>query len=197
MRPPLTRRSGPLGVGGAYALGRLLASDTAAGVTFRPTARLREGTLLRAVASARMDTSDGAIATMDELMTLNGVGFRIESPVEAWTDPAALAAARAFDIPPWMLHAGPHGEFELVFSVPEGRAGDFRAAASASGWAPLELGTVTEQCDVRLVEHGTALALDAGRVRNLFEECGGDVACYVAELVALGGAGVTSGRRAS
>jgi len=203
--------SGPLGMGGAFALSQLagrrphvaLATDGAEGllqqdptnvegndgrapaVTFRPTARLREGALLRAVASACMDTSDGAIATMDELMTLNGVGLRIEPPVEAWTDPAALAVARAFGIPPWMLHAGPHGEFELLFTVPPRGVEELRRAAHAAGWQPVHLGFVTAEPGLRAPHAGGLLALDTTAIRNLFEQCGGEVKEYAKRLSRL------------
>jgi thiamine-monophosphate kinase len=198
--------SGPLGMGGAFALSKLagphvaLATDGAEGllqqdpanddaddggapaVPFRPTARLREGALLRAVASACMDTSDGAIATMDELMTLNGVGLRIESPVDAWTDPAALAAARAFDIPPWMLHAGPHGEFELLFTVPAERVPALDGAAGRIGWHPLRLGIATTGPGLTAAHAGGYESLDATRIRNLFTECGGNPRRYLEGL---------------
>ena len=42
--------------------------------------RLREGELLRGVASCCMDTSDGFVATIDQLARINEVGFRITAP---------------------------------------------------------------------------------------------------------------------
>jgi thiamine-monophosphate kinase len=174
--------SGPLGAGGAYALARLLAPGGGTTVPFRPTARLREGALLREVASACMDTSDGAIATMDELMTRNGVGLRIERSVEAWTDPAALSAANAAAIPPWFLHAGPHGEFELLFTVRPERVQALDNAAGAIGWPPLQLGSVTAEPGLVVAHAGGYRTLDATGIRNLFGECGGDPGRYLREL---------------
>jgi thiamine-monophosphate kinase len=155
---------------------------SAPAVSFQPTARLREGALLREVASACMDTSDGAIATMDELMMRNGVGFRIESPVEAWTDPAALSAAYAAALPPWMLHAGPHGEFELLFTVPPERVQALDDAAGAIGWHPLCLGVATTGPGLTAAHAGGYGSLDATRIRNLFTECGGNPRRYLEEL---------------
>jgi thiamine-monophosphate kinase len=174
--------SGPLGGGGAFALAQLVAPHGPHAVPFRPVARLREGVLLREVASACMDTSDGAIATMDELMTRNGVGLRIEAPVERWTDPAALAVARAATLPPWFLHAGPHGEFELLFTVPPDRTPALEAAAEAIGGHPIRLGGTTTEPGLVLPGAAGDRRPDTTAIRNLFAECGGNAGRYVAAL---------------
>jgi len=192
--PPLTRRgarpgdvlyaSAPLGAGGAFALSRAVPS--AAAFPFRPVARLREGQLLRGLATACMDTSDGAIATLDELMTRSGVGFRLDTPLEDWTDPRAWDAARSAGLAPWLVHAGPHGEFELLFTVPPDREADLRRVAAAAGWTPLRLGAAAAERDLTLLLEGTERRMDARHVRNLFTRCGGNAESYVGELVAYG-----------
>jgi thiamine-monophosphate kinase len=129
-----------------------------------------------------MDTSDGAIATMDELMTRNGVGLRIEAPVERWTDPAALAVARAATLPPWFLHAGPHGEFELLVTVPPDRTPALEAAAEAIGGHPIRLGGTTTEPGLVLPGAAGDRRPDTTAIRNLFAECGGNAGRYVAAL---------------
>jgi thiamine-monophosphate kinase len=177
--------SGPLGAGGAYALARLMKSGPAIEFPFRPLARLAEGRLLRGIASACMDTSDGAVATLDELMTRNGVGFQLDSPLAEWTGPVALAAIRAAGLPPWMLHAGPHGEFELLFTVPPPRVDELRRTAQAAGWHPLHLGIATADPGLRIVYGGRPHPIDTTAIRNLFTECGGDVREYVRALAGM------------
>jgi thiamine-monophosphate kinase len=189
---PLTRRgaapgdvlfaTAPLGAGSAFALARLSGRPAPA---FRPIARLPEGSLLRPFASACMDSSDGVLATLHELGRLNQVGFQVSRSLADVLDGAALAAARAAGLPPWTLLAGPHGEFELIFTVPAARVRALRRAAADAGWVPLELGMVTEGAAVRLGCGDGELTLDAGRVRNLFEECGGDVPRYIEGLLKL------------
>ena len=71
--------SGRLGLGGAFALGQL--DREAPAVPYRPLARIREGRLLRGIASCCMDSSDGVVPTLDELSRLNRVGFRIDAPL--------------------------------------------------------------------------------------------------------------------
>jgi thiamine-monophosphate kinase len=188
---PLTRRgagvgdrvfaSGPLGQGAAFAFD-CLAGQGRLGVAFRPVARLPEGRLLRGLASCCMDTSDGLIATLDELARQNGCGFTLTAPLERVLHPDAAAAARAAGLPPAVTLAGPHGEFELVFTVPPDRCDAFRAAAAAARWTPVELGLVTAESQVLRVGAGGP-TIDSTRVRDLFEEVGGDVGAYVREVV--------------
>jgi thiamine-monophosphate kinase len=152
---------------------------------FHPVARLAEGALVRRFGSACMDTSDGVLATLDQLLRLNGVGFRVDRPPEELLAPAALRVARAAGIPPWMMLAGPHGEFELVFTVPDALATEFEAAAARADWRPLVLGAVVAEPGVTLLFDGERRPLDTGAVRNLFAEVGGDVGRYVEGLLRL------------
>ena len=126
-----------------------------------------------------MDTSDGVIPTLDELISLNGVGFRIDGPLEALLHTAATQVVRATGLPDWLLLAGPHGEFELLFTVPEEAVAGFLAAARALNWRPLPLGVVTADNGLEL----NGWQLDTARVRNLFTEVGGDVEAYVRQLL--------------
>jgi thiamine-monophosphate kinase len=186
--------SGPLGLGGAFAFYRLVGRGGGEGfdslrpvgrgsgeaIVYRPVARLREGALLRRFASCCMDTSDGLIPTLDELARRNGCGFTLD-PTERVLHPDAFGVISRAGLPPWLPLAGPHGEFELVFAVPPSRVDAMRDAAGEIGWTPLELGIVTENAGVvRLTPDGDTI--DTTRVRNLFEEVGGDVGEYLKEL---------------
>lgn len=190
---PLTRRgtargetlmaSGPLGLGSAFAFAKLTASRT--WVPFKPVARLKEGRLLRDYATACMDTSDGVLPTLHELGRLNGVGFHITLPDSRLLDAAALATAAAAHLPPWLMLAGPHGEFELLFTVTQMRIAPLLDAAAGIGWHPIVVGTVTADHGVVMKGGEEDFAVDPGQVRNLFGECGGDVERYVRALLAL------------
>ena len=176
--------SGSLGSGGAYALAVLAPTATGAErPCYRPRARLREGALLRPFASCCMDTSDGALPTLDQLARLNGVGFRIEGRVEALLDGAAQTVVAGY--PAWMPLAGPHGEFELLFTIPPDRRAAFESAAAAASWSPLRLGSVTAEPAITLTFDGTRVPVDTVRVRNLFASVGGDVHAYVGGLLEM------------
>lgn len=179
--------SGPLGLGGAFALLRfgLAGEARLPSVDYQPRARLSEGRLLRRYASCCMDTSDGALSTLDELIRLNRVGFQLEAPVESLLHSDALQLAEAADIPPWMMFAGPHGEFELLFAVPAERSEEFRAAANLEAWQPIEIGRVVPEPVLRLDVHGRSTTLDTRLVRDLFLKVGCEPESYVAELLRL------------
>ncbi len=131
-----------------------------------------------------MDTSDGAIVTLDELSRLNAVGFFLQ-PLDRLLHPTALAAAATARIPSWFMLAGPHGEFELLFTVPESRVEAFRAAAGRLDWEPLEMGVVIAVPELRLSTPEGAARLDARAVRDAYARAGGDVSRYMALLFAL------------
>lgn len=177
--------SGRLGAGSALAAAKLLAADPAgAGYgedDWRPRPRLGEGRLLRGVASACIDTSDGLVAALDQLARLNGVAIRITRPAEELLEPAVEALRRRLRLPAFPFLAGHHGEFELAFAVPGERWEELRRAATTIGWEPLPIGRV---------EPGEGLffgtrAIDGARVRNLLSEVGGDPVAYARALVEM------------
>lgn len=171
--------SGPLGLGGAFALGQL--DPQAPAVPYHPLARIREGRLLRGIASCCMDSSDGVIPTLDELGRLNGIGFRIDAPLADILHPAALQGAARASLPEWLMLAGPHGEFELLFTVSPDSQPALQAAAAAIGWFPIPIGSVTSEPGLWLGSR----RLDSTRIRDLFADVEGDVRRYLAELIAI------------
>lgn len=171
--------SGPLGLGGAFALGQL--DPSAPAVPYRPLARIREGRLLRGIASCCMDSSDGVVPALDELSRLNRIGFRIEAPLAAILHPAALESAARANLPEWFMLAGPHGEFELLFTVSPDSESALQAAASTIDWVPIPIGIVTPEPGLRLGSH----RLDSTRVRDLLTDVDGDARRYLAELIAI------------
>jgi thiamine-monophosphate kinase len=132
-----------------------------------------------------MDTSDGAIATLDELSRLNTVGFELRRPVEDVLHPVAVARARQAGLPPWFMLAGPHGEFELLFTIPEPAVTRFRAAAQRLRWEPLELGVVSQDQGVRFQTGAGSRYLDTLAIRDAYTEAGADPRTYLDRLWAL------------
>ncbi len=179
----------PFGLGSVFAFGRLAGGAPA---PYRPLPRLREGQLLRGYASACMDTSDGAIATLDQLARLNGIGFDLAEPLESVLHEDALRLARGHPFPDWVMLAGPHGEFELIWTVPPARVAAFLEHARSHQWTPLPIGVATPGPGITLSRNGRRVTLDTAAVRNLFLEVGGDVPRFIEGLLridrALGGA---------
>lgn len=202
---PLTRRgarpgdvlfaSGPLGLGGAFALDRLVQSNGAP-LSFRPQPRIQEGQILRRFASCCMDTSDGVIPALDELARLNGVGFVLKRPVSELLGLPAITASRAARLPPWVMLAGPHGEFELLFTVPAATVAAFQTAAATLGWRPLACGVVDTEPGVWLQADAHWTSLDTPAVREAFSQAGGDIQRYIERLLAINEA-MRAGSRAA
>lgn len=194
--PPLTRLgcapgdllfgSGPFGSGGAYAFVQFAGRrrEPLAAFPFQPQPRLRQGQALRGIASACMDSSDGLLATLDQLMRLNSVGF-VVGPLEDMMDRQALQLSAATGLPAWMALAGPHGEFELVFTLPPERERELHERAAAIEWQPLRLGKVVREPGVWFPAGSEIRPFDTGRIRNLFEECEGNIGKYFAGLLQM------------
>jgi thiamine-monophosphate kinase len=181
--------TGPAGAGNALALVRLAGLEDALfpEARYRPSARLSAGGVLRGRARACMDTSDGFLTTLDQLGRLNGCGFEVQCDWGAVLDPDVLALCESTGTPPWMMLAGPHGEFELVFSAPaadaEAIAGDLRGA----GLAPVRLGAVRERRAIALALPGGQRAdIDMAPLRNLLDTCRGDMERYLSEFRRIG-----------
>lgn len=177
--------SGPLGLGSCYAWAQLGTAAASRPVAYRPAPRLREGQTLRPLATACMDTSDGALAALDQLMRLNEVGFILEPGLEDALHPTARRLARSLHLPPWMLLAGLHGEFELLFTVAPQQVERLRIEAAALGWSPLVLGAVVADPGIRLRHKDGTTRLDTGAIRNLFAQYPGSVAACIRQLLNL------------
>jgi len=176
--------SGPLGIGGALAASRLLdlPGPRYAETNYRPQVRLAEGRSLRALASACMDTSDGLLATLDQLARINDLGLRITRPLPQLLEPQVESWRRAVSLPAFPLLACHHGEYELVFTVPESRLDALRCVARGLGWEPVLVGHAEpgKGLFVRDVE------VDGAFIRNLPAQTGGDSAATLDTLLALG-----------
>jgi thiamine-monophosphate kinase len=173
--------SGPLGGGSAFAFARLSGNGTPP-PRYRPAARIREGCLLRSHASCCMDTSDGALATLDQLMRLNGSGFSLNPEWQSALDPSAYALAQHLGVPDWFVLAGEHGEFELLFTIPRRRADAFLDEAGAMGWRPIRIGHAIDEPRILVPSAQGHIPLDTAEIRNLAGVARRDIRMYLLAL---------------
>jgi thiamine-monophosphate kinase len=175
--------SGRAGLGNAYALNKF---SNMPGVTinYQPKARIKEGMLLREYASACMDTSDGVISTIDQLSRINNTGFAFNE-YENLLDPEAIKVSEYYNFPFWLFLAGQHGEFELIFSIPRERTGDFIKKAGEINWHPIELGNATKNCAITIPLYNKTAKLDSGYIRNLYNSVNSDKSRYIEKLLQL------------
>jgi thiamine-monophosphate kinase len=174
--------SGKLGSGNAYAISRLI-SQTNTFSKYKPLARIKESSMLSKYASCCMDTSDGLIATLDQLMRLNNVGFELNENWQNVIDNDALEFSRNLNLPPWLLFAGQHGEFELVFAVPNVLENSFLAEALKNELYPIELGRVIPHKEIKIPLHKKLISINSAFIRNLPIELNGDVNHYLKMLL--------------
>ncbi|MCC6746090.1 MAG: hypothetical protein IT371_00440 [Deltaproteobacteria bacterium] len=173
--------TGLLGGGATYAAEALLGlSVQPGGAPFRPRARLVEVRAVAPFVRAAMDTSDGLLATVDQLARLNHLGVRLALPAGLLTA-EARALCRAHGWPALLPLACHHGEFEVVLAVPGAQRTRFLAAARHAGWRPVLVGELTAELGVR---GPTGAAISTAAIRNL-NAAGTSPRRYLAELVAL------------
>jgi len=176
--------TGPLGAGAAVAAASAL--DLPASIYdeahFRPRPRLAEARLLAPFISAAMDTSDGLVATLDQLARLNGVGFAMHD-ADLLLGPGARRVCEVLGAPPLAMLAAHHGEFELVLTVPTVACEQFETTASSAGHRPLRVGRTTAEPGLRFGD----TVVDGARIRNLADQAAGDVPGYISALLQLVG----------
>ena len=177
--------TGPMGLGSAYAFSVLLAGGTQQ-VPYQPIPRLKEGALIRHFGTACIDTSDGFFHGMTNLLEVNSIGFQIDIPLSTMTHAAALAICQAKQIPVWIFLAGPHGEFELLFTIAPAKEKHFLEEAQKLNWKPLRIGicTAAKGCTIR-VSKGGYIPIDPIKIANTYVESGGDPQTFLAQLLNL------------
>jgi len=174
--------SGKLGVGNAYAISKLI-SKTGSLINYEPVAQISASRIISKYASACMDTSDGLISTLDQLMRLNRVGFEVTKNSESIIDKDAMSYTKNLNIPSWLLLAGQHGEFELVFTIPQTLKAKFLEETGKNQFDPVELGQVIPQKGIKLNLYKKSISINSGFIRNLPHETKGDVNHYLKLLL--------------
>jgi len=174
--------SGKLGSGNAYAISKLI-SKTNSFSEYKPVARIKDSRLISKYASCCMDTSDGLLSTLDQLLRLNDVGFELREDWKKVIDEIALKFAENNHIPSWLLFAGQHGEFELIFTIPQKLNEAFLEEASLTGFEPIELRKVIPEKKVKIPLYGKMIPIDTACIRNLPAETKGDINHYLKSLL--------------
>ena len=137
--------------------------------SYRPVARLKEGELIRKFATSCMDTSDGLFITLDQLIRLNHTGFSISADWGKILAPDVFQFCGRTGIPHWFMAAGIHGEFELVFTIPQNAVNEFSKAAEKMSFRPIRLGVVVKKPVFELrLSSGDKTEIDMAPLRNLW-----------------------------
>jgi thiamine-monophosphate kinase len=150
--------TGPLGGGAAGLAAWQRGEPAAAGAFLRPQPRLAEGQALRGLASAAIDVSDGLVQDLGHLLAAGGVGAVIELE-RLPLDPGAAAAG-----PEAGLHMALNGgdDYQLCFTVPDGRVAELEALATGWRERPVRIGMIRAAPGMELHRDGRVVDLVAG-----------------------------------
>lgn len=181
--------SGGAGIGNAMGLVRLakLPEELFPENSYRPIARIKEGQLIRKFATCCMDTSDGLLITLDQLLRINNLGFEIDAGWERILTPEVFELCNRMKIPHWFMASGIHGEFELIFTVPSEKVKFFLKAAREIDFYPVQLGVVRQKPSLEFVlPSRKKVEIDMAPLRNLWATLGGDLSRCIEEHHAWG-----------
>jgi hypothetical protein len=81
------------------------------------------------------------------------------------------------------LLAGPHGEFELMFTVSKELEEDLINSAAELGWHPIHVGEITKEPVLKFQMDSMEISCNPDDVANLYEKSAGDVDNYIYALL--------------
>jgi len=150
---------------------------------YRPKARLNYREILLEYATATIDTSDGFISGVDQLMRINQIGFHIDSSFDDIVTDECSQKQSGLD--PLLFLAAQHGEFELLFTVPSDETERFKTEANKLSLPFIELGEATPEPVLTFASLNNR-TIDTTYLRNLYENSSGDMEHYLKQLFSYG-----------
>lgn len=176
--------TGKVGKGNAYAFQKLFNKNNCQ-IGYQPTAKLEWRNILNKYASGSIDTSDGILSSFDQLMRINNCGFRFKND---WSEAIDNSSNQLFinnNLPSWLLLAGEHGEFELLFSIPAETEIEFLKEADQLNYKPIYLAEVTEDLKIIINVYNKEQSLDTQSIRNLAFEKDFSPSKYLKKLLEI------------
>ena len=107
----------------------------------RPSPRVALGRVLRGVASAAIDCSDGLLADLGHVLSASGVGAELELAALPLSPGVAAAVAADGD---WSLPLASGDDYELCFCLPPAESGRLKGLAALAGCDLTAIGHVRE-----------------------------------------------------
>lgn len=124
---------------------------------YRPTPRIAEGQLLRGLASAAVDVSDGLMADLGHICKASGVGAAIDLeriPVSE----ALKKLATQEQMVKWALSGG--DDYQLCFTVPEEKAEQLGRYIEQEKIAATQIGEIIRGNDVTCLNQGKIVKVE-------------------------------------
>ena len=152
---------------------------------FYPSAKLEWRNILIKYSSGCIDTSDGVLSSIDQLMRLNNIGFRFRNDWIETLDPTSKHLFTKYNLPLWLLLAGEHGEFELLFSIPEENETEFIKEADRLNLNPVYLADAKSEQNIKIDLYQKDQILDSEKIRNLAFEKNFSPSLYLQKLMEM------------
>lgn len=168
--------TGALGLGNAFAYAHYF--DKTIKIKYQPTARLKESKLIRNYATACIDTSDGLFPALSVLSEINNVGFNLSMPMQNIVDKEVLMIEKKSNLPLWIFLAGPHGEYELLFSIPLVKQKEFENACKGENWKPIFIGEITSDKKIQFISNDKTVDCKPAVIPNLYHKSNGNIQLY-------------------
>ncbi len=175
--------TGKLGVGNAYALTQL--AETECQIKYKPVAKLKAGKSIFGIASCCIDTSDGVIAALDQLMRLNNVGIKMVPDWNNKMDDNSKTVMKELNLPNWFLLAGQHGEFELIFTVSAEKESILEKISSQRSLHFLRIGEIQSKKGFYLNINDELVKLPTERIRNIASRINFNLNSYLKSLLEI------------
>ncbi len=170
--------SGQMGLGSAFAFEKLTKNQEPE-YSFLPKAKIKEGIVIRKYGTSCIDTSDGFFPAISNLMYINRNGIRLKGELEDLLMEKVKNTMINSDLPPWILLAGPHGEFELLFTVNHNHEDMFLKEAGRLAWFPIKIGEIINDPILSFFHNGFPYTCNPDGISNLYEKCGGDLTYFI------------------
>ncbi len=166
--------TGKIGIGNAYAAQKLLFNNQMDSrlrgndnLRFFPEAKLEWRNILFKYATSCIDTSDGVLSSLDQLMRLSNVGFKFSNDWSETLEEKSKQFFHNYNLPLWLLLAGEHGEFELLFSIPAEKEKEFLNEANIINLNPVYLADAESVLNIKINLYNKEQILDSEKIRNL------------------------------
>jgi thiamine-monophosphate kinase len=173
--------TGKLGKGNGFALQKFNQHKELV-IDYKPVARLNEGKSLIEIANCCIDTSDGTISTLDQIMRLNNCGIKLNDDWEKIVDDESKTICNQLGIPTWFLLAGYHGEFELIFSIDLDSESKLLDISKRNKCDHIKIGQAIESPELILKLYGKERKIDSSLIRNFSFKNSNNVQNYINAL---------------
>ena len=168
--------TGKPGLGNAFAFSRFF--DKKPDVVYQPKARLKESKVIKKFATACIDTSDGLFPALSVLSEINHIGFSLQQDTANFVNIHAKNICASAKLPFWIMLAGPHGDYELLFTIKPIDKDKFEEACHDASIDFIEIGQVNSDQKIRFISENNQIECGTADIANLFLEANSDVKKY-------------------